>query len=165
MFSFLNRPDRLGLISNIGFFALLALVSNIVTNAFDWNSSGDAVELRPDWAPPGWAIGVVWLGLLALLGAARWLTLRHKGAYRVSSSRWVPGLSVFCCLYPFWTLAFDSRLMGLIGNVLTLFLAGWVTVKVHSVSGWVTAIVAVVVVWVIFATILLMRLIQLNSWS
>jgi tryptophan-rich sensory protein len=55
--------------------------------------------------------------------------------------------------------------MGLIGNVLILLLADWVIVKVRNISKRATAIVALVVAWVIFATVLLLRLIQLNGWN
>ncbi|MCU0527766.1 MAG: tryptophan-rich sensory protein [Elainella sp. Prado103] len=169
MFSLLNRTDHLGLFSNIVFFALLAFISNVITFALNWNSNSNT-ELQPVWAPPGWAIGGVWLVLLAALGAARWFTVMQEKnvrekKIRVSGSSWVTGLAVFCCLYPFWTLAFDSRVMGLIGNGLTLLLAGWVTVKVSQVSGWATVIVVVLVTWVIFATLLLIRLVQLNGWN
>jgi translocator protein len=164
MFSLLNRTDRLGLVSNVVTFALLALVGNGIIFALDWSLSSDSTELQPTWAPPGWAIGMVWLVLLAALGAARWFIVREDKRH-TSGAVWVTGLAVFCGLYPFWTLAFDSRLTGLIGNVLTLFLAGWVMVKVRNISKQATAIVALVVAWVIFATVLLLRLIQLNGWN
>jgi translocator protein len=165
MFSLLNRTDRLGLISNLVTFTLLALISNGIIFALNWSLSSDSNELQPLWAPPGWAIGVVWLLLLAALGVARWFIIVREGKSRASGAGWVTGLAVFCCFYPFWTLAFDSRFMGLIGNMLTLLLSGWVMVKVRNISKRATAIVVLVIAWVIFATVLLVRLIQLNGWN
>jgi len=165
MFSLLHRTDRFGLVSNVVVFTLLALISNGIIFALGWSLSSDSSELQPAWAPPGWAVGVVWLVLLAALGAARWFIVVREGKRRASGASWVTGLAVFCCLYPFWTLAFDSRFIGLIGNVLTLFLAGRVMGKVRNISKRATAIVALVVAWVTFATVLLVRLIQLNGWN
>jgi translocator protein len=165
MFSFLNRTDRLGLVFNMVIFTLLALICNGIIFAMGWSLSSDNAELQPSWAPPGWAIGMVWLVLLAGLGAARWFIVIQRRKGNASGAGWIAGLAVFCCFYPFWTLAFDSRFMGLIGNVLTLFLAGWVTLKVSHVSRRATAIVSAVLAWVVFATVLLVRLIQLNGWN
>ncbi|MCU0567128.1 MAG: tryptophan-rich sensory protein [Oculatellaceae cyanobacterium Prado106] len=161
----LNRPNLLGLISNMLFFAVLAAVINAITLALGWGAGNDPAELQPTWAPPGWAIGGVWLILLAALGAARWLAIVQSRRGAPSRAGWVTGLAVFCCLYPFWTLAFNSRTLSLIGNVLTLILAGWVTWKMRRVSAGAMAIGALVLAWVVFATGLVVRLIQLNGWN
>ena len=67
MVSLLHRTDRLGLVSNVVAFTLLALISNGIIFALGWSLSSDSSELQP-----AWAVGVVWLMLLAALGAARW---------------------------------------------------------------------------------------------
>ena len=35
--------------------------------------------VRPDWAPPGWLFGPVWLALFTLMGIAAWLLWRQGG--------------------------------------------------------------------------------------
>lgn len=35
--------------------------------------------VRPDWAPPGWIFGPVWITLYALMGIAAWLVWRQAG--------------------------------------------------------------------------------------
>jgi tryptophan-rich sensory protein len=99
MFSLLNRTSCLGLISNVVIFTLFALISNGIIFAMGWSLS--STELQPPWAPPGWAIGVVWLLLLAALGAARWFVVVREGRVSASGARWVTGLAMFCCFYPF----------------------------------------------------------------
>ena len=56
--------------------------------------------------PPGWAIGLVWVAIFALLGWSHWLLVAN-GNTDVS---WIlVGILAICLAYPFYTMGFDMR--------------------------------------------------------
>ena len=67
--------------------------------------------VRPDWAPPGWVFGPVWITLYALMGIAAWLVWRQTGfrAARIALTLFLVQL-VFNAAWS-W-LFFDWRLGG-----------------------------------------------------
>lgn len=70
------RPDVLGL---VGFASVVVIVASI-GGLFATGSRSTYAELDlPDWAPPGWLFGPVWLVLYALIALAGWLAWRPGG--------------------------------------------------------------------------------------
>ena len=58
--------------------AALALVLglNALVYGLGWNDDAGA---EPSYAPPGVAVGAIWVLLFALMGIARWLVVREPG--------------------------------------------------------------------------------------
>lgn len=98
--------------------------------------------------------------LFAFMGTARWLIIKSKSQKAAYHSRIVIFLVVFCFLYPFYSLAIDSNIGGLIGNIATILLASWTAFQIKSSSKAASALVFPVVLWVSFATTIIIRLLQ-----
>jgi tryptophan-rich sensory protein len=94
------------------------------------------------------------------MGTARWLIIKSKSQKATYHSRSVVFLVVFCFLYPFYSLAIDSNIGGLIGNIATILLAGWTAYQIKSSSKAASAFMFPVVLWVSFATAIIIRLLQ-----
>ena len=122
---------------------------------------------EPPGAPPAWVGSVVWLGLFAAMGLARWLLTREMGAGwlrdrrrgpQAFAARWrLDVLMANCLLYPFYTLGFSTPLLGLAGNLGTMCLAIWAGAAAWRATGWAAILVMLPVPWVIFATLLVLR--------
>ncbi len=123
MINLANRDDGLGLVTNIVLAVSLAALGNAIIYSQGWGSVGNVIQ--PSFAPPGYVVGIVWLFLFAFMGTARWLLIKSKSQKATYHSRSVIFLVVFCFLYPFYSLALDSNIGGLIGNIATILLAGW----------------------------------------
>jgi tryptophan-rich sensory protein len=142
--------ERNGLFSNIAWSVGAALLTNGLIFGLGWNTPSDAP--RPSFAPPGWAVGLIWVILFAFMGAARWFvwtTFTPRG-HRLS--HWIVGLIVFCLAYPFYTSGLDSNLVAFVGNVATIILAAWIAIRVRPVSRQASALLIPVVAWVIYAS-------------
>ena len=70
---------------------------------------------RPAALPPGWAVGVIWVGLFALLGVALARVPAHSPAFSLLIM-----LIAYCLLYPFltrarpdWARSLDAGAAGL----------------------------------------------------
>ncbi|KJV08964.1 hypothetical protein VZ95_14400 [Elstera litoralis] len=86
-----------------GGYVALALVLNGLVFGLGWNATGVTRQVSQPWfAPPGWAIGLVWTLLLAGMGAAdALLSARLPGAARARLLGRV--LALDCLAYPFFT--------------------------------------------------------------
>lgn len=146
-----DRPDRLGLAANVAAAVGLATVCNALVYAFGWVRAD--MQPLPPLAPPGYVIGLVWTVLFALMGAARWLLLTRAAPARWRHARLVTALIVFCALYTFYGLAPESRIPGLIGNLVTIPLGAWVAWTIRATSSRAAQLVALVPLWVAYATI------------
>lgn len=92
-----NRNDRIGYATNIfGALALAVLVNAIVAGAdLDFYPPAALVA-----APPAWLVGLVWLLVFPLWGAARW-RVWHTGLSGIRRSRWISVLMGWSLLQPF----------------------------------------------------------------
>jgi len=162
MINLANRDNMWGLLTNIVLAMSFAAFVNAIIFSRGWNRSGDYV-IQPSFAPPDYMIGVVWVFLFACMATARWLIIKSKSEKAVLHSRLVVLLVVFCALFPFYSLAFDSTTGGLIGCIATLLLAGWIVYQVKSSSRAAAALVFTVILWLSFATVIIIRLIQFNA--
>jgi tryptophan-rich sensory protein len=150
----LDRPDRTGLITNIGIAILSALAVNgviAVVNPSEMEGPG-SVHLQP----PGYVIGTVWLVLFGAMGAARWLLLT-KPLDTMRARRLILFLLLFCLAYPFYTMGLKSEVIGLVGNVLTIALSFFVVIRVGRISRLAAGLVSLVSVWVTFASFLVVE--------
>ncbi len=152
--SIIDRPDRTGLISNIGIAISSALLVNgfiALVNPSEMESPGSV-----HWQPPGYVIGIVWVVLFAAMGAARWLLLT-KPLDTIRARRLILLLLLFCLAYPFYTMGLKSELIGLVGNLLTIALSLFVAFRVGSISRPAAGLVSLVSVWVSFASVLVVE--------
>ncbi len=144
------------------------LAASYVTSAIGAAASIQAASFyaemqRPDWAPPGWLFGPVWITLFTLMGIAAWLVWRRAGfrAARVALTLFLAQL-VFNATWS-W-LFFGWRLGGLaFADILILLLLIAVTLAAfwrHSrLAG---ALLAPYLLWVGFAAVLNFTVWRLN---
>lgn len=161
MIAFLNRPTGFALAVNIVLAIALAGLVNALVASGGWSGPTHLTE------PPGfhWVeqiVGFVWIGLFAFMAAARWLLLRSGDPRAEFHASLVAALIVFCASYPLYTAGM-KLLPGLIGNCVTVFLAGWIACRIWPSSRVASVFVAFVLVWLTIATVYVWQLVQLNS--
>jgi tryptophan-rich sensory protein len=122
------------------------LLVNGLIFGMGWNSS--RAEAPLETLPPGWVIGSVWVVLFTLFAVALWQLRTHPAAYN-----WLIALILFCLAYPFYSLAFDNRYAGLLGNLGCIALGGLVTGRALSASRPAALCIFPVIPWVIYATV------------
>ncbi len=119
--------------------------------------------VRPDWAPPGWLFGPVWITLYTLMGFAAWLVWRQAG-FRAAST----ALTLFIVQLGFnaaWSWLFFAWQLGLLAllDILVLILLIVATLAVfwrrHRLAG---ALLVPYLLWVSFAAALNYSVWQLN---
>lgn len=152
-----NRKTTKGLITNLAIALILVLLANgVIFTVFPQNADSSSPGLL---SPPGWLVGTVWVLLFAAMGVARWLVLdREKRP--ISNSTWVFLLLLFCLAYPAYTLGLKSLTIGLIGNIATIFAAGWVGLRIYRASRVAAGLISAVVAWLVFATFVTLSQIQ-----
>ena len=119
--------------------------------------------VRPDWAPPGWLFGPVWITLYALMAIAAWLVWRQAGfrAARAALTLFLVQLvfnAAWSWLFFAWRLgglAFADILILLVLIALTLA-AFW---RKSRIAG---ALMLPYLLWVGFAAVLNYAVWQLN---
>ncbi len=152
MFAALNKPDRRSLILNI----LVALGVVLVINGLIFVLGWDRANATPQ-SPPGALVGSVWVVLFALMATARWQLNAYSINQAAAARNWVTTLMLSCWLYPFYSLALNSQIGGLLGNVATITLTMFVVVHVWSVSKRTALLILPVIFWVAFATITVLK--------
>ena len=102
--------------------------------------------------PPGWVIGLVWVGLFGGLGVAYW-RLDRQGLNGAQGRRRIIWLAVWCLAYPLYTAGLSSRSLGLLGNVATVVLAALLAASLWRRERTSATLVALIAVWVVYATL------------
>ncbi len=119
--------------------------------------------VRPDWAPPGWLFGPVWLALYTLMGIAAWLVWRQGGfrAARAALLLFVAQLAVnaaWSWLFFAWRLGFAALL-----DIAVL----WLLIAAMLAAFWrksrlAAALIVPYLLWVSFAAALNLAVWRLN---
>ncbi len=147
----LNRDDRQSLRLNIAIPVTLGLILNGLGL---WLARNDPLDAAPWFAPPGWVSAIVWLCLLALLGAARW-TLNSYTIIGVLMARTaVTLLLVACLVWPLYTLAAVNLSIQMIANGLTLLMAVAAILIVRQRSVEAASLIMPTIVWLAFTTLI-----------
>ena len=115
------KIDRRGLATSIIVTVAIAAVTNGALAAFGLNRPSN--QIWPSFAPPGPAIGVIWIVLFAGMGAAFWLAPTRRRA--------IAGLIVLCLAYPFYTHMIGGHLTEFVGNIVTFAYAIWLAIEVR----------------------------------
>jgi translocator protein len=157
-----DRPDRRGLLANVALTLVAVIVVNGLIFGLGWNQSQNS-PIDPSFAPPGWVIGLVWIVLFGCMGAARWLLVRRGDRHGTLGARGVVALLVACLIFPFYTALPDSAVLGLVGTIMTLMLAVGVAWYAWRASNRAALLVGAVVAWLSFASVLSVRIVQLNA--
>jgi translocator protein len=118
----------------------------------------------PALTPPGYAIGMVWTLLFGLTGTSRWLLNKVQNSQRTNHQQLVVFLILFCLAHPLYSLAIDSRLGALIGNLGTTLLATFTYLKISHSSRQSALLVLPTIVWITYATVILVAVIQARGW-
>lgn len=146
-----NRPDNQSLILNLLLAVGSVLLMNGLIFSFGWDKSTDYAP-SPWFEPPGWVVGAVWIGLFILMAIARWMLNTESRDEGRRARFWVTILAVSCLIYPLYSLAIGSVMGGMIGNVWTIALTGFVMSRLWRVSKGAAWLVFPIIPWVTFAT-------------
>lgn len=146
----LNRDDRQALVLNLAIPLILGL---LVNGSVLWIGRNDPVNAVPWFAPPGWLAAIVWVCLLALLGAARW-SLNSYTIIGVSMARTVVTLLIVACLlWPVYSLPAINPTIRMSANAVNLVIAVLAITVVRQRTGEAAALIMPTIVWLAFTTL------------
>jgi tryptophan-rich sensory protein len=143
------RPDLRDLFAGIG-IALGATIAVVaVCLAMGW------LEQRPSDGdgPSGGLVSGVWTFLAMGLACARWLLLRAD-PHRRAPARAIVAIGLAILAYPFFTLGFDSALVGIVGNVTIGAALAVGARRAVAQSGLAATLLALPIPWLAYATYL-----------
>ncbi len=148
----------MALLGNVlGFLALL-VIFNLPAQMMGLNFSFVAPD--PSWFHlRGWSLGVAWLVLLPLLGAARWSVLQSDRTGSTELTSWITKLAVACASYAYFTAGLaaltgiDALYFGMISNAFLTIAAGTLACLIWPMSKSAAVSVALVAVWSTIASI------------
>ena len=140
-----HMKQKYNLAINVAVPVAAAVVINGIIFARGWN---DAAPTRSRNAnpllPPGWAIGIVWLVVLAALGYARW-TLGHHGHSAVAATWSVVAVTTviaLCLAYPFYTRGLRQDRVAALLN-LAVLVASFLMAMTVAATGQKDALAAI----------------------
>ena len=128
--------------------AVLALDSAIFALHWDQEESSGRTILNP----PGWLVGVVWVGLILLMSIAAWRLSRSPSAESNKVGRWIVWLIILCLSYPFYTLGLKSHSLGLAGNIATFAMGAFIMAKAWPLSRASACLLIPILAWLAYAT-------------
>lgn len=100
--AFILAAGRGGFIANIAALLFATIAINAFLFAAGWAGPAATAARNMPLIPPDYMIGLIWMVLLALMGAARWAYVRQSGDSGWRS--WAPfALALVCLAYPFYT--------------------------------------------------------------
>lgn len=149
-----------GLVKHIAVFVGATIAVNGIIFGLGLNQGADSVT-RLSWAPPGWAIGAIWVTLFAFYAVAYWL-LRQQGDSGQRAAGWVGAIAVWDLAYPFMTNGFDIRIaawLNLVTVLFTIALLWRVWRDSRTAFAWLLPSLA----WVCYATVLTFGAMQAAS--
>jgi len=151
MFTPFNQSSLRSLVLNLLLSLGLVLLMNGLIFSFGWGT-GSTTHSKPWFNPPDYLVGLVWTGLFALMAIARWMMNFPSKTSPAQARNWITLLIGFCLLYPLYSLALNSFIGGLIGNLATIVFASFTIVRVWSISQLASVLIMPVVLWVAIAT-------------
>jgi tryptophan-rich sensory protein len=146
-----NRNDSTGFWLSVMLPLVAVLIGNAIIFATGSGSDEPAYDQVP-WAPPGWVIGLIWLVIYPMWGAARWYA-RQTGLAGVRTSRWVLTLIAWGLVYPIVTST-PNLPVSVLANAASLLLAIVTAWQVRRVSKRAFWLIAPSTLWLGFANAL-----------
>ena len=136
--------------------ALLANLFLVVTNRGQFHQPSP-VPL----SPPGYVIGMVWVILFALLGAA-YARLRRSAPDDKEARIALVSLIALCALYPVYTDRLRSARAGLLGVIVVLVLNTGLLARLPRVARGAARLLVPLQLWLLFATYLIVEQLRLG---
>lgn len=151
----LNRDDRLSLARNVLFAVSLGLLVFGLVLVLGGDRRAAAPESLWLWLP-GWVIALVWLVLLAFLGASRWL-LNSYTIIGVGQARGLVTLLILVCLcWPLHSLVAGSLAVALAANAITFLLSATALLFVWQSSRDAAYLLVPLMAWLVFISIIIL---------
>jgi tryptophan-rich sensory protein len=135
---------------------LVTLALNGLIFALGWAGPSAASGRVYPLLPPGWAIGAVWVVLLALLAVAYWRLASDEAPEARRLGPWVLLLVAACLAYPLYTAGLSNETAGFIGNLATIVASAFLAGRVWPASRLAAALILLPAIWVSFATFALL---------
>ncbi|MES2907211.1 MAG: tryptophan-rich sensory protein [Pseudomonadota bacterium] len=124
----LNRPDMKGLAANIFLPVLATLIVNAIIFTQGWDQRPKPLLDSLWFAPPGWAIGIIWIFLYGLYGLSRWTAA--TATEDANKRAWaIVALMLWGLSYPWLSQKFDltwGAYMNVASLLLTLMVAAFI---------------------------------------
>jgi len=124
----------------------------ILVNSFSYKT-----RIKPSGLlPPGYIIGLVWIFLIACMAYAETLVLQNTKMGSSTIAYYIPGLFIYCILYPFYTGMYKNktnRNIVNIANIGAVLLSSWVAYSVYDFSHLAGYLIGLTAVWSLYATI------------
>lgn len=130
-------------------FVATAMVANALVFSLGFDTADPG-------GPPGWFVGLVWIVLFAMFGAAHGL-LRQPGRPADCQRARLVAFAALCLAYPVYTEGLSNPVTGLIGNIVTAIAATLLAIRVLPISPCGAALIAPVVPWLIYASWLIVQ--------
>ncbi|MDX2266027.1 MAG: TspO/MBR family protein [Hyphomicrobiales bacterium] len=134
-------------------YAVLAFTGAcLITNGLVFGLGFDSASAAttPRLAPPGWVIGLVWVGLFAIMGV-----IYARVARPGSALRWLLiALAAFSLAYPFYTEGLSNLQTAFIGNIVTLAVTLAIAWRLSREDRTAGALLLPMSAWLTFATYL-----------
>lgn len=144
-------PPRARLAFNAAAPAAGVMALNVLAMLLGWGANLPTLD-EVAAAPPAWFIGVVWLGIYASLGVARWDACRVSDR-ACDRSRWVTGVLVWGVAYAFLAGAFGP-VWSLVHAASLLALAAMACARVAPTSRRAAAWLAAPLLWMGYTVVL-----------
>jgi tryptophan-rich sensory protein len=158
--SYINRSDRIGLVSNLAVALFAIFVANVLIFA---TGALEAMPTLPlPLALPAGLVAIVWILIFLLWATARW-TLLGAGDRGSDASWWIVALMVPALLFPI-TMRGDDPLASVTEGLLSLGMVLLVTWRISVVSSRSAVLMFPSVVWLLFVNVLgVLAYLQLTS--
>jgi tryptophan-rich sensory protein len=155
----------LGLVFSILVFYAILICVNIPAPFFGLKF--DSEQTPKLWyAPPGFAIPIVWFVLFTLLGIGRHNLIQNE---LKSYQWWLYALAFLCATYAYYTLGLakltniSALWFGLIGNLAVILFATFVVYKLLAVNKTAAILTIPVIVWTLFASLIVIGEMKLQK--
>ncbi len=138
----------------VGWPVLAAAAVNGLIFSLGWDN--DAGNITNPFLPPGWVIGIIWLILFGLMGAARWQLQQAATAPAKNLNRLMLGFIWLCLTYPLYTLGLSNALIGEVANILLLLLGIYLFIRLRMVAPRAAWLFLPVNLWLAYAAFALL---------
>jgi translocator protein len=169
MLEIFNSSEISGLIANIiasvgGTTIINGLIFGLGWSSIDKPALLDNTVL-PRLTPPGYAFGIIWTVLFALMGTARWFVLKGSDPIMAQQhQQLILILIIFCLIQPLYSTAINSRLGGILGTIGAVALSAFTVLTIRNSSEIAALLIMPVVIWTMYASLLLIAVIRSRGW-
>ena len=70
----INKENSTSLLRNLFLAVGSIILINAIVFSLDWDKAGTS-QIEAEFAPPGYVVGIVWVGLFVLMGVSRWMVV------------------------------------------------------------------------------------------